>query len=60
MKAKHNGKEVRIKYVSGDRLWALVTADLKEGNYKYKVDVIELEDYDKFQLEEVANRKKGV
>jgi len=60
MKAKHNGKEVLVIYVSGDRLWALITADLKNGNCKYKVDVIELEDYDKYELEEIANRKKGV
>ena len=57
MKAKHNNTEILITYVSPDLTWALVTKDLEGKTGKYKVDVIELEDFDQFELEELANQK---
>jgi len=59
MKAKHNGKEVLITYVSADMMWALITQDLENKRGVYKVDIIELDDYDQFQLEELSQKRKG-
>ena len=58
MKAKHNNKEVVVTYVEPSLSWALVSEDLKNRTQKYKVDVIELEDYDRFELEELAQKNK--
>jgi hypothetical protein len=57
MKAKHNNKDVLVTHVTADLTWALVTTDLENKKGIYKVDVINLEEYDQFELEELAQKK---
>jgi len=57
LKAKYNNKDVTVIYVSADLTWALVTDDLEHETGKYKVDVIDLEQYDRFELEELSYKK---
>ena len=55
-KGKHNNVDVAILFVSKCLTWALISEDLVSFNKKRKVDVLELSDYDQFELEELSQK----
>lgn len=62
MKATHNGKDVHVSFVDDGINWALISSN-EDGTKKFKVDIEELQDYKKADLnklvKQLTKQKKG-